>query len=80
MAITMSLAAALIAALGGVLIARLLHLSEFASVAFAFIPGMLIAFPTIKAFVGTALKFWQWAITIGLGVLSTWFIYLLIGR
>jgi len=79
MAITISLVAASIVAVIGALLARLLHLSEFASVTMSFVPGMMVAFPAIKSFMGTALRFWQWAITLGLGVLSTWVIYRVFG-
>jgi uncharacterized membrane protein (UPF0136 family) len=79
MAITISLVAALIVGVLAILVARLLHLSEFASVTMAFVPGMLVAFPAIKSFMGTPLRFWQWTITVALCVFSTWLIYLVIG-
>jgi len=73
------LALALLLNIGGVLLGRLLHFSEFASVGMGVVPSMLIAFPLMKHLTGDALTFKVWAFSVGLGVLSTWLIYLVIG-
>ena len=76
---TLSLLVAILVLVGGVLFGRLLHLSEFVSVGLGLVPALLVAFPVVRHWTDRKVTFSRWSIAIGVGLVSTWFIYLLLG-
>jgi len=60
----------------GVVTGRLLHLSEFLSVSLGIVPASLVIFPAVKSWTEKKLTFKKWVLAIGIGLVSTWLIYL----